>query len=810
MKLVNPFTLLFITIAMVIIILILAFAPTATTYSVYNNDWNGISSILEMGGKILLEYDNLLENPSTKAIITISQKNFTKTEVELLIDFVKQGGILIILSEKNNLLLSYIGDINVINIPVLDSLFYYKVPQLPIATAILNNTNMTIVLDIPKSLEIKGDWTPFIVTSNYSFMDMNYNGTLDPFETRGSYIIGAYRKIGLGYVYVISDNDVFINSIIKLYNNKDLLEYLRSNRNLFIDLKHLQLSTIDQLKVSMYLIENNLPRLLELVIVAITAVGYFFLIIRREGGIVKEKVFRLYVVVLIYTVILSVFLLLFNFDYVLATYIVILLALLIFEKVDLGLLILTSLILYITRDSTSLLLLLPVIGLYPLLYYKPFGSKILFLGPSTTHAIRTLGLLTPIVLLRPIEVSSFLLLILSILAWSTWKYSILGKVSISIPNDVIEAVLNEETKIPINVKTGNTIYLNIEYFSYYSETRIDGDTIVLITHKFPRLGLQNMAVRLELYDENKFSRRVFEATINVNVIPAIRKLLRILESSIGNIPLGGGMIVTKEVYPGRSHEIGYTITDEVARTRYTIIREYTLTRGPSPKSLRGEYYGVREFVPGDNPRNIHWKKSLTKGELITKEFSIGLEGSRSLNTLIIFADLISSNVEEFDRISYRLITIILRHAVLNPNGRILLLLTLPNGTMEVLVGGAKDILIEVYKMFKEKLLLIDEEYRSMSSELREEEIKTLLSKQNFFFLVIKEANKRFYANVLSILGKLGFDTPTYYTIIHGRPTSFKYSFIKYLLNKLGYTYISEPAITLTEIHTYGSILPLVL
>ncbi len=35
----------------------------------------------------------------------------------------------------------------------------------------------------------------------------------------------------------------------------------------------------------------------------------------------------------------------------------------------------------------------------------------------------------------------------------------------------------------------------------------------------------------------------------------------------------------------------------------------------SSRASRGEYIGVREYVSGDSPRSMHWKKSVGLGEL---------------------------------------------------------------------------------------------------------------------------------------------------------------------------------------------------
>ncbi len=816
MRIAAPVVFLSSIIILVFILSILIFVPTNTSYSIYNNNWNGLSMLIELGGKPLEDYNTLLNNPLDKTLLIISQKNFTLREVEDLVRFLIEGGRIILLTERNNLLLSKLGGINIINIPVLDSLFYYKSFYLPVATATLNGTNMSIVLNIPMFIEADSRWTPFIITSKYSFADINGNGTYDLFEEHNSYTIGVSRKIGLGRIYVIADLDVFINSMLRLYNNSALLKALEGeNRELYIDLKHIYLSPLDNLKNSIYLVEEKIPRVVELILVLIIALGYYFIIIRKEGGIEPKRVFRKYYVVSLYAILLSIATLLYVFDYILIAYIVILSLLLVLGYIDLGVLFLTSLVLYSSANTIMFLTFSPIILFYPLLFFKHNDTRMLFLGSSAVQALRILSLLTPMAFMRPHELLPLALLALSIIGWSTKEYISTGNVNISVPRDIIEALLNEETEIPVSIRSKRRVFIRIKCLEQIEELEVSGETILGISLIFSRLGYHRVHIDAEVWGPNRLSYRYSRAVINVNVIPSIGKLLRVLEKAIGTIALGGKTSTYLE-YGVLGARIGERYSEETIKRKYSIAKPAEIRvlmlydRGFKVRTLRGEYYGVREYVPGDNPKNIHWKKSIAKGELVVKEFSGGLNSLNELGPIIIFADITVSNILEFDKVSYNIFSLILKYAALNPHGELVLLLTLPNGDMIAISGGARDVLLELYKLFRERVMHVDLDYYSMSNMLGREEIDTIMSTKNMVLDTIKYINASFYSRVLSVLGRLGLDMPTYYTIIHGKPTSFKYSMLKYLLERNGYIYVKEPRISFREIETYTNLLASVL
>lgn len=61
-----------------------------------------------------------------------------------------------------------------------------------------------------------------------------------------------------------------------------------------------------------------------------------------------------------------------------------------------------------------------------------------------------------------------------------------------------------------------------------------------------------------------------------------------------------------------------------------------------------EYYGIKPYQEGDDPRYIHWKKTAQKGEIIVKEFETRSRGNMQLflDTHIKDEDLFEEEVEK--------------------------------------------------------------------------------------------------------------------------------------------------------------------
>jgi hypothetical protein len=106
----------------------------------------------------------------------------------------------------------------------------------------------------------------------------------------------------------------------------------------------------------------------------------------------------------------------------------------------------------------------------------------------------------------------------------------------------------------------------------------------------------------------------------------------------------------------------------------------------SSRVFRGDYAGVREYTPGDHPRSIHWKKSVSIGELVVKVYESG-GGEVGGSPALVVADWDASNPVELDyliQVTYS--------ALVVGRGRRYLYLILPSGRVYYVSGEALDVL----------------------------------------------------------------------------------------------------------------------
>jgi len=117
--------------------------------------------------------------------------------------------------------------------PLLDSVLYFKQPIFPVAvsTGSLEGfpLDRILVLNVPTALRVgvAGRWNLTVVaeSSEFSFLDLNFNGVCDPGEPRGPFPVAvmARRQGYAGYVLVVSDPSMLINCMVGEGDNLQLI-----------------------------------------------------------------------------------------------------------------------------------------------------------------------------------------------------------------------------------------------------------------------------------------------------------------------------------------------------------------------------------------------------------------------------------------------------------------------------------------------------------------------------------------------------------------------------------------------------------
>jgi len=81
------------------------------------------------------------------------------------------------------------------------------------------------------------------------------------------------------------------------------------------------------------------------------------------------------------------------------------------------------------------------------------------------------------------------------------------------------------------------------------------------------------------------------------------------------------------------------------------------------KSHTGEYIGVREYMSGDSPKIIHWKKSLRREDLedvYVRLYAREIEKGGGRGSRVLYVDLTSTNQRELDLLVSTLYSKLLR------------------------------------------------------------------------------------------------------------------------------------------------------
>ena len=267
-----------------IFILSIIYTPVTRDYSIENNQWNGLSSLVKILNK---EYELIILNtslstintdPRETCIIIISPTiNYTSREIDVLKNFLSSGGTIIILEDfgnGNSILRSLRCPLTFTGKPLLDDVLYSKQPLFPTVVGVKIDgkmySNMSLLLNIPTAINISGsgEWSIDILaaSSEYSFIDENLNLRKDSDEEYHSYpvIVELKMKRG-GRVIAISDPSILINSMINKYDNIKLLKMLLNKhgvKKIILDVAHREKSLLENVKYMFINVETILLSLM--------------------------------------------------------------------------------------------------------------------------------------------------------------------------------------------------------------------------------------------------------------------------------------------------------------------------------------------------------------------------------------------------------------------------------------------------------------------------------------------------------------------------------------------------------------------
>ena len=235
-----------ITLALLALSITSAIIPPTEDFIPSNPYWNGLETFTKaINAK---PGDPTLQTiiPEKTALFVIApSKEKAKQHIEFWREFAMNGGTLILMDETEavNSILEALGiNIRVDGHPMLDSVFYYSSWRIPKITNIesswlTKNVNY-IAMNLPSVLNLSSPTYGLKIiaqSSSFSFLDLDGDGKPSNGEPTGPFPVAAEAPYGKGRVIIFSDSSIFINSIITLGDNENLLHNIVGNRVVFVD-----------------------------------------------------------------------------------------------------------------------------------------------------------------------------------------------------------------------------------------------------------------------------------------------------------------------------------------------------------------------------------------------------------------------------------------------------------------------------------------------------------------------------------------------------------------------------------------------
>jgi hypothetical protein len=256
---------------LILIILLMSCAivwlcPPSGNYRVDNPAWNGYSELSKKTGALSLStFSDLPSTGEGTALILVAYEQFTEQELTLLRNYVGSGGTLALLDDYgygNQVLGGLELDAQFSGQTLLDPLFNYKNQWFPTTTDFAGtaaNVNVSsIVFNHATYLNKTGRMNILANSSSFSFSDIDNDNIWDSGEPSGTLPVAAFTKYAQGYVVIVSDPSLGINSMLDLNDNFEFISKIlsieSSNPQVYIDQSHLPITPLDQSKAILVIV----------------------------------------------------------------------------------------------------------------------------------------------------------------------------------------------------------------------------------------------------------------------------------------------------------------------------------------------------------------------------------------------------------------------------------------------------------------------------------------------------------------------------------------------------------------------------
>ncbi len=246
-------------IVLVVSLVSIWFYPSAQELMAANSMWNGLSRFSRTADATFTDSLTADQVPDGGTLVTIAYKPYSGPELDEIRHFVAGGGTLLLMDDfgYGNDVLAGLGiEARFSHWPMLDPLFCYRNPALPVVTNFSPQTEgvKEVVLNHPTTLSDAGDANVVTRSSSSSYLDLNGNETYDDGEPKGPFAVAAVYEIGSGRVAVVADPSVLTNWMVSHYDNQVFIDSLVDGlgpHEIVIDRSHLTQSPLDVSKTKL-------------------------------------------------------------------------------------------------------------------------------------------------------------------------------------------------------------------------------------------------------------------------------------------------------------------------------------------------------------------------------------------------------------------------------------------------------------------------------------------------------------------------------------------------------------------------------
>ncbi len=235
-----------VTVALIVLASASVLLPPQDDFNLSNPYWNGYTKFSREVSVSVVDVKMYKPDPKSTVVFVVGPSlNITEDRVEAWREYIEDGGILVIMDETGvaNYMLELLGvQVRVDGYTMLDPVFYYNSWRIPKITNLrsgsLTDNVGEIVMDIPSILIIQDGSRGVRIlaySSSFSFLDLDGDSEPSDGEPYGPFPVAAEIQYGGGRIILFSDSSLFINGVIDLGGNLQLLKNILDGRIAILD-----------------------------------------------------------------------------------------------------------------------------------------------------------------------------------------------------------------------------------------------------------------------------------------------------------------------------------------------------------------------------------------------------------------------------------------------------------------------------------------------------------------------------------------------------------------------------------------------